>query len=83
MVHYSDRQDSGKKGKLTEIKGISILPSAPVSTVGNKQESTTSDFPSPTTVPLNTIPKLIEDAKQVEHVLQQRKQRQDEILDQL
>jgi len=83
VVHYSDRQDSDKKGKLTEIKGISILPSAPVSTVAIKQQSAPLEIPSPTTVPLNEIPKLIKDAKQLEQVLQQRKQHQDAILDQL
>jgi len=82
VVHYSDRQGSDKKGKLTEIKGISILPSAAVSTVDKTEERSLS-VPSPTTIPLANIPKLIEDAKQVEQVLQQRKQHQDEILDQL
>ena len=82
VVHYSDRQDRDKKGKLTEIKGISILSSAPASTVEHKEENGL-DLPSPTTIPLANIPKLIEDAKKVEQVLQQRKQWQDEVIDQL
>jgi len=79
VIHYSDKQSADKKGSLTQIKGISILPSASRPKDVVKQQI--NSFPSPTTVPLTDIPKLIEDAKQVEQLVQGRKQRQDEMLD--
>jgi len=80
VVHYSDRQSGDKKGTLTQIKGISILPSAADSSVV-KQEDSSQGLPSPRRIPLANIPKLIDDAKQIEQVLQQRKQRQDAVID--
>ncbi len=80
VIHYSDKKGADKKGTLTQIQGISILPSAPTKPEKIAKQQTSS-FPSPTTVPLADIPKLIKDAKQVEQLVQGRKQRQDEMLD--
>ncbi len=65
VIHYSDKQDVNKKAKLTQINKISILPSTSKSEPVN---STSTSFPSLTTVPLSDIPKLINDAKQVEQL---------------
>jgi len=80
VIHYSDKKGADKKARLTQIQGISILPSAPIEPEKTVNQQTNS-FPSPTTVPLADIPKLIQDAKQVEQLVQGRKQRQDEMLD--
>lgn len=81
VVHYSDRQDSGQKAKLTQIKGITILPTNQTTQVPKLPEKNTVNLPGLTTVPLGEISKLIKDAKQVEQLLQDRKLRQDAIID--
>jgi len=81
VVHYSDRQDSHKKGKLTQIKGITILPTTAETQELKQKVNSRINLPSSTTIPSGDISKLITDAKQVEQVLQQRKLRQDEVID--
>jgi len=77
ITHYSDKQDFNNKAKLTQINKISILPSTPNS---NPVNNDSTSFPSLTTVPLANIPKLINNAKQVEQLVQKRKQMQDNML---
>ncbi len=80
VVHYSDYKKPGQEAELTEIKGISILPSMPKSET-KQQKADTLAIPSPGTAQIGQIPKLIDDARQLEQVLGDRKKRQDEIID--
>jgi len=80
VVHYSDRQGADKKGKLTQIKGITILPSHSEQATSIDKRSNNQAL-SPATVPIGNISKLIKDANQVESLLQGRKQYQDGVID--
>ena len=85
IAHYSDQHNPRYNSQLTEIKDITILPvyqtdSEHQSNISDS--SRTSELPGLTTIPLQQIPKLIEDAKQLSNLLEERKKRQDRIIDQ-
>lgn len=84
VVHYSDRAFAGKTSKLSRIEDITILPANSKSNSLNRQarlDGNGFQGPSPTTISLGQMPKLIKDAKQIEQLLKDRKQRQDAAID--
>jgi len=72
VTHYSDKSDISSKAKLAEIKPISILPLQ--KTRHKETINTSADSVGLTTIPLQQIPKLIDDTKQVKKVMEERNQ---------
>lgn len=88
VVHYSNRPGQEQRSELIEIKDITILPNQRQkqsfgTPAGNRVQlnNNGNPIPSPTSVPLSEIPKLVEDAKQVERLVQERKLKQDRIVE--
>lgn len=84
VVHYSDQHNSRDNSQLTEIENITILPTLQTnSTPQPKHRDSThkTALPSLTTIPAHQIPTLIEDAKQVENLLIERKNHYDQLLE--
>lgn len=72
VTHYSDKNDNSSKAKLTEIKAISVLP---LQKTRHQETINASDNSvGLTTIPLQNIPKLIDDTKQVKKVMEERNQ---------
>lgn len=88
VVHYSDSPAQGRQSKLTAIKDITVLSSEPAKQTYTKQPEKTAPLnqngvpvPGLTTVPIADIPQLVEDARQVKRLVEERKQRQDRIVE--
>ncbi len=72
VTHYSDQNNTRFKGKLTKLRPLSsISMSSPkVATVPSHNVRMTGG--GLTTIPLQSIPKLIDDARQVKKVMEGR-----------
>jgi len=73
VTHYSDQSNSKQPSKLTKIQHITILPAHKSESEPMKEKSAPSDMPiSLTTIPLQDIPKLIDDTKEVKRMMEDR-----------
>jgi len=75
LTHYSDKSESHNSHQLTKIKPISVLPFQK----RIEQQKTISSGQSLglTTIPLQKIPQLIDDAQQVKKIMEGRTQQID------
>ncbi len=70
VTHYSDQNNSRYRSELTEIKPLNILPSQQLET---PEKPVISDMPiGLTTIPLQSVSKLIDDTKQVKKLMEGR-----------
>jgi len=73
VTHYSDQSDSKHASQLTKIQHITILPAHKSESEPVIEKSASSDMPiSLTTIPLQDIPKLIDDTKEVKRMMEDR-----------
>lgn len=86
VVHYSNQAGAATDAKLTTIDKITVLPLDPAESGLSSEAQTTApaiDLPTPsfTSIPIDKIPKLIEDAKQTQQRVVDRKKAMDAAID--
>jgi len=78
ITHYSDQSDPHYKSKLTEIQPLNIVPTHK-SKVPEKPEDSDVSI-GLTTIPLQSIPRLINDTKQVKKMMEGREKQIEQVL---
>ncbi len=79
VTHYSDHNNARFKGKLTELKPLSTVP-VPSTKVVSAPPKNVEISAGLTTIPLKSIPKLIDDTRRVKEMMEGRGEQIDRAL---